>query len=61
MGLVIVITLWYFIVSRAVFAAVFDHYNVSWSEELSSLAPLWGEFLFVYVVTTAWLEKHSRG
>lgn len=61
MTLTLILITWYFIVSRAVFAAVFDHYEVSWSGDPWSLAPLWGEFLFAYLLTTQWLESRSRG
>ena len=51
----------YAVVSRAMMAAVFDHYNRSWDKSLWSLAPVVGEFLLVYVLTIEWLEKDSRG
>lgn len=61
MALITIITLWYHIVSRSVFAAVFDYYGVSWSGKLWPLCPLLGEFLFVYLLVTNWLESDSRG
>ena len=61
MGLVTVITIWYLIISRAVFAALSGHYRVSWTGELWSLTPLLGEFLFVYLLTNNWLKSRSRG
>jgi hypothetical protein len=51
----------YLVVSRAMMAAVYDHYRVSWSPSLWALAPVVGEFLLVYVLTIEWLEKDSRG
>lgn len=51
----------YLIVSRAMIAAVFDHYNPSWDKSPWALLPVVGEFLLVYVLTIEWLEKDSRG